>query len=492
MIRTISESYPFLSDVARYGSTAVHDMLAQHRILPLLDGLDEMAGEQRSAALEAIMMDARGDEPLVLTSRNREFEAADPMGVMRNTRIIKLQPIPKDVALNYLHNTLPSGVLERWKPVLSRLSSSREMPAALALRTPLMLFLARVAYADTTSDPTEILTMSQPHAVEEHLLDSFVRQAFRRPPSPLPNSSRSARGWEATKAERWLAFLARHCDREIAWWQLYELVPRAARLAINVLIGSSSCSLLGWLMFSLFGRPAFGVLLGLAIGAAGGVTLSFVPPSAPRRFVPRPLRSYELTRDLVFGVIGAVVGGIVVGVLWGPNFGAAVGLVFGLAFGVVQRFTEPTEPREAVTPVGTLRSDATALAYAAALGGVTGVLVGAVMGGVVGTANLGFTVPVSNPVLVGLLGGAVGGVIGASGLALVTQATSAVGVFAVTQAWLALRGYLPLRLMTFMEDTHQRGILRQVGPYYQFRHAALQDRLALRPSGSHGHPKPSR
>ena len=34
--------------------------------------------------------------------------------------------------------------------------------------------------------------------------------------------------------------------------------------------------------------------------------------------------------------------------------------------------------------------------------------------------------------------------------------------------------------MRFMEDAHQRGVLRAVGPIYQFRHARLQDRLAGR------------
>lgn len=43
---------------------------------------------------------------------------------------------------------------------------------------------------------------------------------------------------------------------------------------------------------------------------------------------------------------------------------------------------------------------------------------------------------------------------------------------------LALRGRLPWRLLAFLEDAHQRGLLRQVGGVYQFRHASLQDRLA--------------
>jgi hypothetical protein len=38
---------------------------------------------------------------------------------------------------------------------------------------------------------------------------------------------------------------------------------------------------------------------------------------------------------------------------------------------------------------------------------------------------------------------------------------------------------IPFRLISFLEDSHRMGLLRQVGPVYQFRHAELQDRLAV-------------
>ena len=45
-------------------------------------------------------------------------------------------------------------------------------------------------------------------------------------------------------------------------------------------------------------------------------------------------------------------------------------------------------------------------------------------------------------------------------------------------AQLAASDRTPVRLMWFLEDARSRGILRTVGPVYQFRHARLQDRLA--------------
>jgi hypothetical protein len=46
------------------------------------------------------------------------------------------------------------------------------------------------------------------------------------------------------------------------------------------------------------------------------------------------------------------------------------------------------------------------------------------------------------------------------------------------RAYLALRRVLPWPLMDFLEDAHRRGILRQAGAVYQFRHIDLQRRLA--------------
>lgn len=45
-------------------------------------------------------------------------------------------------------------------------------------------------------------------------------------------------------------------------------------------------------------------------------------------------------------------------------------------------------------------------------------------------------------------------------------------------AQLRRRSGTPIRLLRFLDDAHDREILRTVGPVYQFRHARLQDRLA--------------
>jgi hypothetical protein len=65
------------------------------------------------------------------------------------------------------------------------------------------------------------------------------------------------------------------------------------------------------------------------------------------------------------------------------------------------------------------------------------------------------------------------------------------GWFAAARCWLALRGRLPWRLMGFLADAHERrGVLRQAGASYQFRHAELQRHLAGRPNARHGDSRP--
>lgn len=94
------------------------------------------------------------------------------------------------------------------------------------------------------------------------------------------------------------------------------------------------------------------------------------------------------------------------------------------------------------------------------------------------------------PVLVfGLLAGLTSGLV--TGLVTGVMAGLVSGVMSIWagrhHAWLvciiaviplAFAGLLPWRIMNFLEDAHRLGLLRAVGPVYQFRHAALHDHLA--------------
>jgi hypothetical protein len=79
----------------------------------------------------------------------------------------------------------------------------------------------------------------------------------------------------------------------------------------------------------------------------------------------------------------------------------------------------------------------------------------------------------TNPVLPIVVGIFFGG-----GIGLAVLVTRAWGNYFVHHVWLAATGRLPWRLMHFLDDAHRRGVLRQAGGVYQFRHARVQERLA--------------
>jgi hypothetical protein len=93
-----------------------------------------------------------------------------------------------------------------------------------------------------------------------------------------------------------------------------------------------------------------------------------------------------------------------------------------------------------------------------------------------GTA-VGLAVGLPFGVAFGVAAGLVAGLAAGSWLSVLQTAWPS---YMYIRAWLALHHYLPWSLMSFLADAHRRGVLRQVGAVYQFRHINLQRRLAYK------------
>ena len=201
----------------------------------------------------------------------------------------------------------------------------------------------------------------------------------------------------------------------------------------------------------LEGRSAFGLSFGFIFGVTCGIAvvtlagLEGVPgdPSAGARplVVLARDRSAALSLALVTGVGACIAAGILADAVaystLSPQGGA-------LSWAV------PDSPLAGVGPDFEAQA---ALAFALGIATSTGLAIGAGFGLVVG----GF-----GPAWPGWL---------------------------IARGWLALRGCLPWSLMSFLADAHKRGVLRQAGTVYQFRHIDLQHRLAkdLLPLTAEGH-----
>jgi hypothetical protein len=157
-------------------------------------------------------------------------------------------------------------------------------------------------------------------------------------------------------------------------------------------------------------------------------------------------------------------GNLVGTLLFVLGFGLAVGLVLGL----MAWLEVPDRIESAVSPAALLTSNR------------NNVLVHILMWALV----FGVGAAAVNVFIVGpLLGLGVGLVFGleaafAGGLGYGLSLTAWGQWVALARIWLPLTGRLPWRLIAFLDDACRRGVLRQAGAVYQFRHAELRDHLS--------------
>ncbi|MGH3392471.1 MAG: hypothetical protein ACRDOO_26685 [Actinomadura sp.] len=164
-----------------------------------------------------------------------------------------------------------------------------------------------------------------------------------------------------------------------------------------------------------------------------------------------------LDRGLAGGLGAGLVGGLLLGLLGG--------LLFGLLGGLIHWVETPTPADQASTPLMSLRADRSLNLLRTIAGGlVFGLVIGLWAGFGVGLEE-GLQVGLTTGFGIGLMGG------------LVAGRHHAWLAYLVATYRLARRRMLPRRLMPFLDDMHRLGLLRAVGPIYQFRHAELQDRL---------------
>ena len=458
---------PEMKDLAPGGTGALGEALLEASlIVPILDGLDEVPDAIRGPAISRINDALRVGETVVVTCRTGDYRraiaalAGPQINLRATAAAIQLRSLSADTVADYLIADAGGRVARaRWEPVLEILGSNA--PAAEALTTPLMAALARVIYnprpnelGGEARDPAELCgsELSDRAAVEAHLFDAFIPAAYR-------GSSR----WTAEEAEPWLRFLARYLEKKIggpdlAWWKL-DLVlgtPASARTR-KTPASARTRKMLAFLrgepnaVAEPSRRAAFRwsrLRGGAVIGLVGGLFLSaFFIWTFVRNWpgVRNGMSFTEalITAPLIFGLAGAVLG------LMG-------GIVFGFA-GV------PDNLANVASPASVLARDRRATLVVVLIPAVS---FGVIMGLLAGSQNAPL----------GLWVGCCTGLLVALGLA----SDMAWLRFVIIRQLLAFRHQLPSRLMSFLADAHQRGVLRQAGAVYQFRHIELQRRLAGR------------
>ena len=277
-------------------------------LLPLLDGLDEVHADHRTACVGAINTFRRehGAVDIAICSRDADYRAIGSKLKLQGAVLI--QPLTVRQIASYLERT--GDRLTALKIALEADTTLRELA-----ESPLLLAIMTLAYQDEPIDvPLEH------NAVDLHrtqLFAAYVDRMFAR--------RRADTRYQQQQTIRWLTWMARALQQQAQTVFFLErlqpdwLPTRAARWQYTLadrLCGALGAGLLGTALFGLLGRLVFGLANPLGVA-------------------------------LVFGLAGAMVGGLFGGVdtrqaglrqgIWQTARSAILGglvgwLIFGLAF----------------------------------------------------------------------------------------------------------------------------------------------------------------
>jgi hypothetical protein len=488
LISRIVLAYPLLAATSAVG--AVSELVRKDKIALILDGLDEISTNLRPVALRALSEQAAFR--LVLLTRSDEMAIAAQRGLLTGAVAVELQDVEPPVAADYLTRVQLDPPPIGWSELTRRLRRLPDNALTRALSSPLTLTLVRDIYG-SGDDVCDLLnfcdgvgTGASREDIEDHLLDRVLPAAYAsRPGEASPR-------YDLQTAQRALSCIATRMNkdgsRDLAWWRIPTWVTPVPRVTLTGLI----VSFVAGLGFGLEFRVIIGLVMGLMIGLilGPGFGIGGRRPNRIVRFSWQQLfkRSH---REIGFRLRLMAAAGFGFGFVFGLGLGLGVGLglvlglVIGLVIGLVAVLTMALGFRiypsradhvSPLSPLASWRGDRAfgIFCFAAWLVFCLGIwLVASLVG-------LAFGQPFK------MAGAFVfvfvfGFVIGLAGGLLYSKTWPTSLAF----AQLAVQWRSPVRLMRFLEDARGRNVLRTVGPFYEFRHARLQDRLAYQASMRH-------
>jgi hypothetical protein len=253
LVRQLVEEYPIVA--LKDGCQRFVD---DGKIIPVLDGLDEVPADLRTAALTSLGLFAATDQAFVISCRTTDYAdiVASTGRPVAGAAVVEIDMLTAPVVTSYLDGS-------SWRPVREAIGSSPALRDAL--QTPLMLHLAKTIYDAPGADPKELLDTEKfatSEEIEDHLLAAYLPAVYEDP---------GGRRTQAAVAR--LSYLAKHTGENIAWWNLRDAVvrwsTRSAALASVIVvffIGLPTTLLSEWRAPQEYGVvPAAAIVVGFVL-----------------------------------------------------------------------------------------------------------------------------------------------------------------------------------------------------------------------------------
>ncbi|MEG3857934.1 CHAT domain-containing protein [Microcoleus sp. herbarium12] len=456
------------------------ELLENHRILPLLDGLDETLWQESCVeAINQFLESAYRPPGLVVCSRKEGYEFINAK--LKLNGAICLQPVAKAEVQKYFADM---KCLQLWQTI-------KNSDAFLKLlESPLMLNLMVLVGQEMLLE--DEVTFKSTQELEESLLDVYIQQMLKQKIENVSYSQQTAPS--AKKTQKWLTFLAnKYQDKsqtEFSGFSLEQMQPhwleqmqphwlpcgykQIYALGVGLIFGLSLALIVGsvvWLTVGVLFEPFWGMVLVLALA------LFVMLPSSLWAFITvGQAETIEPVETLIFSyqkllqsLIGGLIAGLITWKLSGMMVFLSVGLVIALIYGVsgsnIEKIKIPNQSIWQSVKNASLFAliGATSMAIPAAMMSkqlLAMIVESSVLQNKIGMANI-----VLSAIIVGTLFG-------------FTQAGMAGIQHFTLRLILWCNGYIPWNYARFLDYATERKFLQRVGGRYQFIHKLLQVRLA--------------
>ena len=451
-------------------------LVEEQEIIPLLDGLDELASPRQLKCVEKInqFLDSGWDKSLVVCSRSEEHSLYKKKLKLKLNNSWELQPLTEKQVLKYLQDTGNSKLSE----VIKGDAELQQLAT-----TPLFLTIIVIVLSADEISWERWQELSSPKERRDYLFAAYIRRMLSRPyrGEKKPND-------ELTR--RWLSWLAQRLIEENQTEFLIEIIQpywlnykwqKWIYGLINGLMGGLSVGMIGGLIYGLIENQIYGLIGGLIIGLIGGL-IGGVIEGLIEVFKKRPIQVVEtlqlsldkIRKELIYGLMGGLTTGLIYGLIAGLTYGLIGGLIIGLIISLIRVLEGPeieskTYPNQGIW--NSLKNVATIsliIAPLVALGTV--IILQWINQGVDATEALS---PTWYHVLMVIPIVAFG----------VGAVTNGIPVMQHMNLRLVLwaNGYAPWNYARFLDYATERLLMQRVGGRYRFIHDLLRQHLAKNP-----------
>jgi hypothetical protein len=489
----------------------VSALLRAGRIVPLLDGLDELDAEQSEKperGLEIIgrLNAAVSDEypiaaPIIVTCRTSYFELLE-QSQRRNEHsviglagagVLQLKSLDADQISAFLRDNLGAEARSRWSAVLHALKVFQPHVTDV-LGLPWRLTLAFSAY-QYRGYPDILLAGEEGRAAEAELLPQFFRIATRTQnlaPHKGERSSSLQQQWlghvarNPSRVAHWLREIAQYLEMdrsigggagELLIYELHKMVNRKILRLVYGIYAFGVVAVTGIVIFvtALNGTHPFPRIVAISVAAIFLMAAAYVailrPPSTPAgSTLSQDFQTPQGVLDLALSLVCALAASVfalgthdtlLYRVVGGLCCGFMAGLFFGFvhskrlrARGVGLQYSE--------TPTDPLRGG---LVDSSIIGGFIGIIYAAILL----ASGSGLTMSILFGILTMIAFAPTFGL---------PVASIAWTRYKVALLILYLEHRLPWRLTTFLQWNYEVGLMRTAGLTYQFRHLRMQTWLS--------------